>query len=389
MAQDEDRSSCTTTRRRHGLTARQKLIAFLPRYAPWASRLAPLLNLRDRDPGPGGADARSWLGTLGQAIAAAMAARYFLELLRAVAAFRAATPATRESRSEVVLLADTFNNYFEPENLRARMRSAGSGGLSRAHRRPRVTAAGRCAAAGPSLGRAGRRGAREARRLIEALEALRRARRADRRPRALVPVHAARRIAGRCFRAHEVETISRQALLFEEFLARETRRGSLKLPLETPRASARCCTAIAIRRHSAPCRRWSRRCADSRARGRDRRLELLRHGRRFGYEAEHFDVSMRMAEASLLPERARGAARYADRRGRHQLPASDPRRRRARGVACGAGARAALQLSRPDDVDEAGSQDASSVSCCQLVQRRPGRLAGLAPLIGPGVWAAA
>ncbi|HEY0338468.1 MAG TPA: FAD-linked oxidase C-terminal domain-containing protein, partial [Burkholderiales bacterium] len=34
----------------HGLTARQRAIAYLPRYAPWASRVAPLMHLRDRLP---------------------------------------------------------------------------------------------------------------------------------------------------------------------------------------------------------------------------------------------------------------------------------------------------------------------------------------------------
>src|ERR1044071_7242587 len=35
-------------KKRHGLTARDRAIAYLPRYAPYAARLAPLLNLRNR-----------------------------------------------------------------------------------------------------------------------------------------------------------------------------------------------------------------------------------------------------------------------------------------------------------------------------------------------------
>jgi hypothetical protein len=34
-------------RRRHGLSLHERAVAYLPRYAPWAARLAPLLNLRD------------------------------------------------------------------------------------------------------------------------------------------------------------------------------------------------------------------------------------------------------------------------------------------------------------------------------------------------------
>jgi Fe-S oxidoreductase len=37
-------------RQRHGLSLRDRLIAYLPRYAPYAARLAPLLNLRNRLP---------------------------------------------------------------------------------------------------------------------------------------------------------------------------------------------------------------------------------------------------------------------------------------------------------------------------------------------------
>src|SRR3984893_1343451 len=37
-------------RKRHGLSPRDRLIAYLPRYAPWAARIPPLINLRNRIP---------------------------------------------------------------------------------------------------------------------------------------------------------------------------------------------------------------------------------------------------------------------------------------------------------------------------------------------------
>ncbi|MEK7875823.1 MAG: FAD-binding and (Fe-S)-binding domain-containing protein, partial [Pseudomonadota bacterium] len=40
-------------RQRHALSMRQKLIAYLPRYAPWAARLRWVMNLRDQVPGLG------------------------------------------------------------------------------------------------------------------------------------------------------------------------------------------------------------------------------------------------------------------------------------------------------------------------------------------------
>ena len=56
----------------------------------------------------------------------------------------------------------------------------------------------------------------------------------------------------------------------------------------------------------------------------------------FGYEAEHYEVSMQMAELSLLPAVRKRRRRHADRRRRHLLPAPDRRRRGARGAARGA-----------------------------------------------------
>jgi len=96
-------------RKRHGLSLRDRLVAYLPRYAPLASKLGPLLNLRNRAP---------FLATLGERIAGLSAARPLPEWharpYRDVAAGVPPTP-TRD----VVLLVDTFNRWFEPENARA------------------------------------------------------------------------------------------------------------------------------------------------------------------------------------------------------------------------------------------------------------------------------
>src|SRR5262249_38527181 len=89
-----------------------RLIAFLPRYAPWASRLAPVMNLRNRIPAFAHLGER-WLG---------IAARRPLPKWRRDAFTRSAvrgTSRTAERPARVALLADTFNNYFEPENLHA------------------------------------------------------------------------------------------------------------------------------------------------------------------------------------------------------------------------------------------------------------------------------
>jgi FAD/FMN-containing dehydrogenase/Fe-S oxidoreductase len=92
-------------RRRHSLSARDRLIAWLPRYAPYAARLAALLNLRNRVP---------LMARLGERLFGLSAARRLPAWSRRP--YRAAAWA---SGRDVVLLVDTFNRYFEPENARA------------------------------------------------------------------------------------------------------------------------------------------------------------------------------------------------------------------------------------------------------------------------------
>ncbi|MEW6690015.1 MAG: FAD-linked oxidase C-terminal domain-containing protein, partial [Pseudomonadota bacterium] len=91
-------------RKHHAPALRERLIAYLPRYAPWAARLAPLSNVATgifrvlvgfsskRDLPPWRRDA-------------------FVD-----------RPWPKSGEREVVLLVDTFNRYFEPENARAAIR---------------------------------------------------------------------------------------------------------------------------------------------------------------------------------------------------------------------------------------------------------------------------
>ncbi len=101
-------------RRRHGLTPRDRLIAWLPRYAPYAARIAPLLNLRNRLP---------FLAQLGERLFGLAAARKL-----PVWSARPYRGASSGSGREVVLLVDTFNRYFEPENAGAAERVLGRAG---------------------------------------------------------------------------------------------------------------------------------------------------------------------------------------------------------------------------------------------------------------------
>ncbi len=96
---------------RHGVPARERLIAALPALAPYAARAPGLANLRNRS---------AFLRRLAER-------RLGLAAGRALPGFRADPfrdteargAAADGARGDVILLADTFNRWFEPENLRA------------------------------------------------------------------------------------------------------------------------------------------------------------------------------------------------------------------------------------------------------------------------------
>src|SRR3970282_140082 len=88
-------------RGRHGLTLRDRAIAWLPRYALWAARAAPLANLASRW-------LRPVLGFTSQRQVPGSRAQFFVDRVW-----------PKRGSREVVLLVDTFNRSFEPENARA------------------------------------------------------------------------------------------------------------------------------------------------------------------------------------------------------------------------------------------------------------------------------
>ncbi|MGH8865476.1 MAG: FAD-binding and (Fe-S)-binding domain-containing protein, partial [Burkholderiales bacterium] len=102
--------------KRHGLTLRQKLIAWLPRYAPVASMFAPLLNLRDAIPGLPWVTEK-FLGLSAKRSLPLWADRHFRS--RSPRPDLSPLSKSEKGRGEVVLLVDTFNRYFEPENVHA------------------------------------------------------------------------------------------------------------------------------------------------------------------------------------------------------------------------------------------------------------------------------
>jgi Fe-S oxidoreductase len=104
-------------RKRHGLSPRDRLIAYLPRYAPHAARVGPLLNARNRIPS---------LARFGERMFGLSADRKLPHW--SSHPYRGSGPQSepppqagerREEARDIVLLVDTFSRYFEPENALA------------------------------------------------------------------------------------------------------------------------------------------------------------------------------------------------------------------------------------------------------------------------------
>jgi Fe-S oxidoreductase len=103
-------------RKEKGLTLAEKLVGYLPRYAPKAAKLAWAMNLRNK------------IGPV----------RRLTERLTGVSHKRdlpiwSSNPfrdeEAQDSDPQVLLFADVFNRYFEPENLRAAIRVLRGAGM--------------------------------------------------------------------------------------------------------------------------------------------------------------------------------------------------------------------------------------------------------------------
>jgi Fe-S oxidoreductase len=101
--------------RANGVAVRERVVANLPRYAPLASRFSALANLGETM--PGGSWAAGPLGFTSQ---------------RAVPSWHRNPFGPYDTSggegTDVVLFADTFNAYFEPDNLRAAVHVLGAAG---------------------------------------------------------------------------------------------------------------------------------------------------------------------------------------------------------------------------------------------------------------------
>ncbi len=281
---------------KHGLSLRDRLVGYLPHYAAFASRLAPLANLRNKST------------TL----------RWLLEKFAGISAQRDLPAWRRDTFNpaaeaygpiggrEVVLFADTFNRAYERENLDAALRVLVDGGY-RVHL-PRAIDGGRPLCCGRTFLSAGLvdNAKAELKRVVETLTPF------ANRGVPIVGLEPSCLLTLRdellSLRSDEAaKTVSANALLFEEFLVREAEAGRLQLPLGAIDKSA------LVHGHChqksfgafAPVEKILRLIPGLKV----TKIESSCCGMAgaFGYGADTYDVSLEMAEASLLPA-VRGAA---------------------------------------------------------------------------------
>jgi FAD/FMN-containing dehydrogenase/Fe-S oxidoreductase len=281
---------------KHGFTLRDRLIGHLPRYAPAAARFAGLLNLRNRSRA---------LRRLGE-WATGLAAQRELPRWSAKPFLRSLGARAEPAAPDLALFADTFNNYFEPENLGAALGVLEAAGyavhVAGLGRRP--LCCGRTYLSAGMVERAKTEAARVAAALLPSA----------RRGMPIVGLEPSCLYTLRDeYRAllprNDAAALGGAALLFEEFLARERKAGRLKLALKAlPQAKAKLhghchqkafgamgsvsealalVPGLAVEPIETSC------CGMAGA---------------FGYEREHHAVSVAMGELALLPAvRAAGA----------------------------------------------------------------------------------
>jgi Fe-S oxidoreductase len=281
--------------KKNSVPLKDRLIAYLPRYAHRMGRLSLLLNLRDQIPG---------LKSLSELVLG-FSARRNLPKWRGDQ-FRAEIEVPPEvdistEGKDVVLLVDTFNTCFEPENARAALAVLTAAGYSVHAAKPadkgRPLCCGRTFLSSGMVDEA----REEANRMITSLKpfvekgipivglepscllTLR-----DEFP-SLIPGDA-------------TDALSQQAFLFEEFLVAEAAKGDLQLKLKAVPAKrallhGHChqkafAVMSSVQQVLAMVPELAVETVESSCCG---------MAGSFGYDAKHYDTSMAMGELSLLP----------------------------------------------------------------------------------------
>jgi FAD/FMN-containing dehydrogenase/Fe-S oxidoreductase len=210
------------------VSLRDRLIAYLPQYAPLAARVPWLMSLRDTLPGAAAASERL-LGLSARRPLPAWSPEPFVP---------PASPTEGEG-PEVVLFADTFNTYFEPEILHSAVTVLSAVGCRILYARAPGRNGGRPLCCGRTFLSVGLvdHARREGRRLVEALAPF-----LDRglpivglEPACLFTL---RDELPALLPGSQTAAVAREAVTFEEFLARETQSSGLAQKLRRQQGKA-------------------------------------------------------------------------------------------------------------------------------------------------------
>ena len=298
-------------KRRHGYTLKDKLIAGLPHYAPWVSKFGPLVNMAQ-------AVAKGFVGFAAQR----SLPKWRGDFVRNFKSIPSPQPSS-EGRAgfhpspsgrrvgdegkevgtrEVVLFIDTFNNYFEPENALAALRVLQAAGytvhIPRAKGKSRPLCCGRTYLATGMVDKARAEAERTIATLMPYIE----------RGIAIVGLEPSCLLGMRdeflsMLPNPQAAELALNAYLFEEFIARELDAGRFRLNLKAlPQKKALLhghCHQKAFAAMPAVLRALKLIP--------ELQTELIESSccgmaGSFGYDAEHYEVSMQMAEAALLPK---------------------------------------------------------------------------------------
>ena len=298
--------------KRHGTTLRERLVAYMPRYASIASRMGGLLNTLEHTPVIGAMTKRA-LG---------FATERSLPRFKTSFLGQQAQQTPTASGREVLLFVDTFNNYIDTQNAYAAQRVLQAAGYTvHLNQRPgeRPLCCGRTFLSAGMVDQA----KAEARRTLDALVPF------VKRGVAIVGLEPSCLLTLRdefldYGYGDEAKLLAKHSFLFEEFLVNEKKSGHFTLELNaietnTAMLHGHChqkafdaLTPVQTVLSWIPGLKVST-------------IESSCCGMAgsFGYEAEHHAASMAMAELSLLPtirSRAEGTVIVADGTScRHQI----------------------------------------------------------------------
>ena len=279
----------TARARAKGLSLRDRMVGEMPRYAPWASRLSALVNGVERVP------------FIARGIKRGLGLAPLRELPVFSGNFLAEAHTAQESAiREVLLFVDTFNNYMEGDNARAAKRVLEAAGYAvhlNVKQGERPLCCGRTYLSSGQFDKA----KAEARRTLDHLIPF------VQRGVAIVGLEPSCLLSMRdeflqYGFGEEAQALAEAACLFEEFLVKAREAGELPLELK-PLAYRRAMLHGHCHQKAFDAVRPIEQVLSWIPELEVRTIESSCCGMAgsFGYEAEHYDASMKMAELTLLP----------------------------------------------------------------------------------------